>query len=140
MKSSTERYPLWMHLEHYLLRFPAAVALLRRLVHQERCAPRPPAGARVIAMGAVKARLTLTDLLCGVLSREDRFELYLTRQETFFARRLRYSTTAQDIYFVQAKHCYVMADVDAFFGPRWRSGRFFTYPRERALIHKDMVH
>ena len=67
MKSSTERYPLWMHLEHYLLRFPDAVALLRRLVHQERSAPRPPAGARVIAMGAIKARLTLTDLLCGVL-------------------------------------------------------------------------
>lgn len=135
MKRSAERYPLWMYLEHYLRRFPAVVALLRRLVYQERSAPRPPAGARVIAMGAVKARLTLTDLLCGVVSREDRFELYLTRQETFFARRLRYSTTAQDIYFVQAKHCYVMADVDAFFGPRWRSGRFFTYPKCSQLIN-----
>ena len=131
MRPSTKRYPLWMHLEHYLRHFPAAVALLRRLVHQERSAPRPPAGARLIAMGAIKGSLTLTDLLCGALSREDRFELYLTREESFFARHLRYSRSFEDVYFVEAKHCIDMAEVDVFFGPRWRTGdRFVVYRKK----------
>ena len=128
------RYPLWMRLENYLMWFPLAARGLRKLVHQEPSVPRPPAGSRVIAMSAIPGRLALADLLCGVLHREDRFELYLTPQASFFCYRLRYSRALGDVYFVQSRHCTTMAEVDAFFGHRWRSGRFFTYAENAKQI------
>lgn len=130
------RYPPWMHLEHYLMRWPWARRQLRRLVHQEPTAPRRPVGSRAIAMGAIKARLTLTDLLHGALSREDRFELYLAPDTTLICYKLRYSRTFSDVYRLETKQCTTMDEVDAFFGPKWRTGRFFVYPQNVAQVIK----
>lgn len=128
------RYPLWMRLEHFLRHFPPAARLLRRLVRQETTVPRRPAGARAIAMAAVRARLTLSDLLHGALRREDRYELYLAPDTSLHCYYSRYSSTFDDVYFVQTRRCADMAEVDAFFGPSWRTGRFFVYPENAKQV------
>ena len=115
------KFPPWVHLERFLAPFPGAANALRRLVYQQTSVPVPPAGSQLLQKVVVKTCITVVDLLYGAGSRKDVLSLYRTPQGTFFCDRRRYSPSLVDFYFIEAKRCTTMAEVDAFFGSRWRS-------------------